>query len=173
MSVGLRPFQAVQSITTSSEQLIWSQSLCILAYLSHLWSWENYSEPVSGMEGPSESGQCQEFPEAILSCLLSVLRSFPGRCVNLRGNQYTISIKSGTFKYLVCSWWLLVEGEGLWPCWKYITGGGLWGFKRLTPFRVITVCFLLVVQDVSFQLLLLFATCYLHYANVDFNPLKL
>lgn len=44
---------------------------------------------------------------------------------------------------------------------------------RLTPFRVITVCFLLVVQDVSFQLLLLFATCYLHYANVDFNPLKL
>lgn len=76
MSVGLRPFQAVQSITTSSEQLIWSQSLCILAYLSHLWSWENYSEPVSGMEGPSESGQCQEFPEAILSCLLSCLRNF-------------------------------------------------------------------------------------------------
>lgn len=34
---------------------------------------------MSDVEGPSESGPCQGFPEAILSYLFSVLRSFPGR----------------------------------------------------------------------------------------------
>ena len=33
--------------------------------------------PYSGREGPSESGQFQGLPEALLSCLLPVLRSIP------------------------------------------------------------------------------------------------
>lgn len=65
-------------------------------------------------------------------------------------------------------------GGCLWKVKMYDLAGSilLWGFKRLMPFWVITFCFLLVVQDVCFQLLLMPVPRCLHSVIVDSNPLK-
>lgn len=53
--------------------------------------------------------------------------------------------------------------------WQWAAGGEIWGFKRLEPFTVCSLCLLLGDQEVGFQLF-----CYYAFAPplTDSSPLK-
>jgi hypothetical protein len=69
-------FQVDELIYISSGQLSWSESSLKFGFFKNI-SQESLVF-THRVEGPSESRQFQGLPEAILSCLLSVLRNFPG-----------------------------------------------------------------------------------------------
>lgn len=79
--IGLNLFQAVclDFAVFHRARLVWASSLKLHFYY------------LLGKAEPSESGQFQGLPEALLSCLTSGIRSFPCRieCFNLPRNCYT------------------------------------------------------------------------------------